>query len=299
MAGEDEGMPEAVDKSIFDRRSLAEWADAYPYRYAEAGLSAEELIAATAMLGVPSLPESAIIVSGDLSRMPPNMLTIDGALVGASRSLATVPSLSWLRSSISAARQGDGSAAAWIPIAAGTYYMDPLSLLAGDLEQVLTDRSIALHTHASTPSALGSADLVIVGAHGGLAEHNGFFRGLSDDTQEPLDFAHLVDAVRNSRVALLFVCSGGRFDRHPESGALAGLAHKLLDLGLDAVVAPSWPIPFTVARPWLDAFLRSWNDGSPIMECYRAGNDTVARETSHDFSRSLAMALYGNPYITR
>jgi hypothetical protein len=295
----DEGIPVAVSKSIFDRKSLAEWSEAYPYRYAEAGLSAEELIAATAMLGAPSLPDSAIIVSGDLSRLPPNMLTVSGTLAGASRSLATVPSLSWLSSSMSSARQGDGSAAAWIPIAAGAHYMDPLSLLAGDIEQVLTDRSIFLHTQASTPSALGSADLVIVGAHGGLAEDNGFFRGLSDDSHEPLEFAQLVDAVRHSRVALLFVCSGGRFDRHPESGALAGLAHKLLDLGLDAVVAPSWPIPFTVARPWLKAFLTSWNDGLPIMECYRVGNDAVAQETSHDFSRSLAMALYGNPFIKR
>ena len=231
--------------------------------------------------------------------MPPNMLTVDGALAGASRSFATVPSLSWLRSSLSSSKRGDGSTAAWIPIAADTHYMDPLSLLAGDLEQVLNDSSIPLHTHASTPSAVGSADLVILGAHGGLAEDNGFFRGLSDDAHEPLNFSHLIDAVRGSRVALLFVCSGGRFDRHPESGALVGLAHKLLELGLDAVVAPSWPIPFTVARPWLRAFLASWHNGFSIMECYRAGNDAVAQETSHDFARSLAMALYGNPFIKR
>ncbi len=177
--------------------------------------------------------------------------------------------------------------------------MDTLSLMAGELESVLDPAGIQLHTQSATPAALASADLAIVGAHGGLAEGNRYFQGLSDDQHEPADLRQLVDALRGSRVAVLFVCSGDRVDQHPESGGLVGIAHHLLDKGLDAVVAPSWPIPFTMARPWLDAFLKAWNGGSQVIDAYRAGNDAVAVATSHDLARSLAMALYGNPFITR
>jgi hypothetical protein len=177
--------------------------------------------------------------------------------------------------------------------------MDTLSLMAGEIEGVLKPADIPLHTQSATPAALASADLAIVGAHGGLAEVNRYFRGLSDDRHEPTDLRQLGDALRGSRVAVLFVCSGGRIDQHPESGGLVGIAHRLLDSGLDAVIAPSWPIPFTIARPWLDAFLKAWGRGEQIIDAYRAGNDAVADATSHDLARSLAMTLYGNPFITR
>lgn len=291
--------PAAVPTEIFDPARLVEWSQAYPGRYSQPKLSAEEFRGATERLGLPSLPERTLIVSGALSRIPPNVLTVDGDLAGRSRSLAIVPSLAWLKGSIAAGRTGDGTAAAWIPIASDASYMDTLSLLAGEIEGVLQPSGIALHTQSSTPASLASADLVIVGAHGGLAEDNRYFSGLSDDRHEPADLRHLADSLRGSRVALLFVCSGGRVDQHPESGGLIGIAHRLLDNGLDAVIAPSWPIPFTMARPWLTAFLKAWNDGEQIIDAYRAGNDAVATATSHDLARSLAMTLYGSPFITR
>ncbi len=108
----------------------------------------------------------------------------------------------------------------------------------------------------------------------------------------------LVDVLKASRVALLFVCSGGRLDQHPEGGGLVGIAHQLLDKGLDAVVAPSWPIPFLMVRPWLRGFLQAWNAGSSVLDAYEAGNAAVRAATSSDLARSLAMSLYGNPFVT-
>lgn len=291
--------PVAITTAMFDTESLVEWSRVYPHRYSSPTLSPEQLRNATERLGLPGLPERALIVSGDLSRMPPNILTVEGDLAGRAKVLVTVPSLAWLTASVGANRKGDGTAAAWIPIAADASYMDTLSLMAGEIEEVLQSAGIPLHTQSATPVALASADLAIVGAHGGLAEDNRYFRGLTDDRHEPADLRQLVDSLRGSRGAVLFVCSGGRIDQHPESGGLVGIAHRLLDNGLDAVVAPSWPIPFTIARPWLDAFLRAWNRGEQIIDAYRAGNDAVAAATSHDLGRSLAMTLYGNPFITR
>ncbi|MFC5394041.1 hypothetical protein [Bosea vestrisii] len=291
--------PVAVATDTFDLERLVEWSQVYPRGYFDPNLGPEGFRGATERLGLPCLPKRALIISGDLSRMPPNVLTVDGDLAGVTRSLATAPSLAWLKASIAADRKGDGTAAAWIPIAADAMYTDTLSLMAGEMIGVLEPAGIPLHTQSATPAALASADLAIIGAHGGLAENNRYFRGLSDDRDEPADLRQLVDVLRGSRVAVLFVCSGGRMDEHPESGGLVGVTHRLLDKGLEAVVAPSWPIPFTMARSWLGAFLKAWNGGSQIIDAYGAGNDAVAAATSHDFARSLAMALYGNPFITR
>lgn len=299
VTGEGPQSPIAVQSGTFDAKLLFNWSRTYPRGYSNPKLTQEDFRAATKGLGLPELPDQAVMLSGDLSLVPPNVLTVDGDLAGRTKSLATVPSLSWLKASIAAARKGDGSAAAWIPIAAGGSYMDTLSLMAGDIGELLDDAKIHLHTQSATPVALASVDLAIVGAHGGLAEDNRFFRGLSDDQDEPADLRQLVDALRGSRVALLFVCSGGRLDLHPESGGLVGVAHRLLDKGLDAIVAPSWPIPFTMVRPWLDAFLKAWNGGSQIIDAYRAGNEAVAAATSTDLTRSLAMSLYGNPFVKR
>ncbi len=299
VAPEGDTAPNAAGSEVFAPEVLHEWSQHFPLKYSDANLTVEDFCEATSALGLPDLPEKAIVVAGGLSMMPINVMTVNGALVGLSRSIATVPSLAWLKASIAAGRQGDGSAAAWIPIAAGGSYMDTLSLMAEELRGLLEASGIAIHTQSDTPGALANADLAIVGAHGGLVDPNGYFQGLSDDRHEPAELRHLVDAMQKSRVALLFVCSGGRIDRHPESGGIVSIAHRLLDRGLDAVIAPSWPIPFTMVRPWLSEFLAAWNAGSCVIDAYRAGNVKVATSTSFDLGRSLAMSLYGNPFVTK
>ena len=83
-------------------------------------------------------------------------------------------------------------------------------------------------------------------------ENNRYFRSLSDDEHESADLRQLADALLASRIAVLFVCSGGRLDQHPESGRLMNFGHHLPKNGLDAVIAPSCPVPSVVARPWLE-----------------------------------------------
>lgn len=292
-------VPIAVDLDIFDPKQLRDWSRLFPYRYFDPKLGEDGFRGATAGLGLPNMPDRAIVLSGDLSSVPPNVLTIDGNLAGLTRSIATVPSLSWLKASLASTRKGEPSAAAWIPIAAGGSDTDTLSLMVEDVGDVLNAANIPLFTQSSAPVPLALADLAIIGAHGGLAEGNRYFRGLSDDQHQPADLRQIVDVLKASRVALLFVCSGGRLDQHPESGGLVGIAHRLLDKGLDAVVAPSWPIPFLMVRPWLRGFLNAWNAGAPVIDAYGAGNSAVVAATSADLPRSLAMSLYGNPFVTR
>ncbi len=166
------------------------------------------------------------------------------------------------------------------------------------MEEILADAGIPLYTQTRPPIALAGVDLAIIGGHGGLAEPNRFFRSLSDDKHEPADLRQVGDVLRRSRLAVLFVCSGDRLDQHPESGGLVGISHRLLDLGLEAVVAPSWSIPFNVAQPWLRAFLAAWSGSAQAVDACDAGNRAVAKATSYDLRRFLAMTLHGNPFIT-
>ncbi len=291
--------PVAVDLAIFNPDKLRAWNRTFPYGYFEPSLGEGGFREATANLGVLEMPDRAIVLSGNLSSVPPNVLTIDGNLAGLTRSIATVPSLSWLRASLASTREGDGTTAAWIPIATSGTDTDTLSLMVEDVQGILEAADIPLYTQSSAPVSLAAVDLAIIGAHGGLAEGNRYFRGLSDDQQQPADLRQLVDVLKASRIALLFVCSGGRLDQHPESGGLVGIAHRLLENGLDTVVAPSWPIPFLVMRPWLKGFLEAWNAEATIIDAYAEGNAAVRAATSTDLARSLAMSFYGNPFLTR
>lgn len=290
--------PIAVPTADFDPSRLAAWRERFPYGYKDDDLTEASFRASVERLGLPQLPDRALVVSGDLTLVPPNLLQVDGSLAGEARILATTPSLGWLQASLANGRGGDGTAAAWIPIAADTADTDVLTLLRDEVEDVLTGASIPLYTQARPPAALAGADLAIIGGHGGLAEPNRFFLSLTDDKHEPADLRQFGDALRGSRIAVLFVCSGGRLDQHPESGGLVGISHRLLNLGLEAVVAPSWPIPFNVPRPWLRAFLAAWSGGAQAVDACDAGNRAVAKATSYDLRRFLAMTLHGNPFIT-
>ena len=49
--------------------------------------------------------------------------------------------------------------------------------------------------------------------------------------------ADLAAAVRNVGIVVLFVCSGGRADKHPAANTTLGLAKQILDRGCSAVIA--------------------------------------------------------------
>jgi hypothetical protein len=54
-----------------------------------------------------------------------------------------------------------------------------------------------------------------------------------------------------------------------------------------------------MVRPWLNGFLKAWEVGAPVIDAYAAANKAVSDATSSDLPRSLAMSLYGNPFVAR
>ncbi len=165
------------------------------------------------------------------------------------------------------------------------------------IEPTLASHGVTLERDASPSAAFRETDVAVIGAHGGLAEVNRYFRSLSNDEHIVSDISDVAEATRRARLTILFVCSGGRIDPHPETGMAVSLAKRILARGSAAVIAPAWPIPFFMAQPWLDGFLTAWRKGVPVLDACHEANKRVATSSSYDPKRSLAMSVYGDPFV--
>ncbi|MBB3965757.1 CHAT domain-containing protein [Rhizobium metallidurans] len=167
-----------------------------------------------------------------------------------------------------------------------------------NLADVLTSHDIAIDPSPEPSISLTQAEAGIIAGHGGLATANRYSRSFTNDDHRGTSVSKIADLTRRSRLVILFVCSGGRVDPDPESGAGIGLARRLLARGTQAVIAPPWPVPVFIARPWLRAFLPPFRSGCSLIDCCYLANQVVGEATSYDPSRYLAMTLYGNPFIS-
>ncbi|MDF8359005.1 hypothetical protein [Ensifer adhaerens] len=286
-------------KETFSAKLLGKWAERFPrdYMLEDNLLSLETMRESVAGLGLTKIPRrSVLIADAELQRLPPNLLTIDGNYAGFDHAIGVAPSLEWLAASRKLSRRGDGTARMWIPVSAGPD-TSTLTLMRNEVQDLLERENVPLEL-ANTPSNdFADADVAIIGAHGGLAEVNRYFRSLSNDDHVLTDISDVTEVTRRARVTVLFVCSGGRVDPHPETGMAIGLAKQILARGCSSVIAPAWPIPFFMARPWLEGFLRAWRKGELLLDAYHAANLSVAKSSSWDPKRTLAMTLYGDPFV--
>jgi hypothetical protein len=136
-----------------------------------------------------------------------------------------------------------------------------LAVLAGRLAEDLEKYDVELHSDNEPPENLRGSELVIIGAHGGLAEDGQYFRVVADDAGASVTAARLSKVLADVGVVVLFVCSGGRIDSYPGANTTVGLAKQLLNNGCRAVVAPAWPLSVQVPSKSLPAFLRYPSDG--------------------------------------
>ena len=92
------------------------------------------------------------------------------------------------------------------------------------LGAVFIELSIPLTTSAWILTGFENADLVTVVAHGQIVPERSYFQTIADDAALKVAAASLAIALRNVGVVILFVCSGGRVDRHPAADTTFGLA---------------------------------------------------------------------------
>ena len=292
------GQPVREAAEVILEERFKQWAVEYPYAYGIDEVTPNLFYTTTADLRLSQLPEGAIVVAADVSfqAFPPNLLFVDGQFAGRTRPMATTPSLAWLGRARQLGHVGDGRYCSWISTAVGGG-SQTLSMIAERLQSTFENYGFTVDNGPMLPATFAGATLAVVTAHGGVHPEGRYFQVVSDEGMLRVTATDLANALRNIGVAVLFVCSGGRADKHPAANTMLGLAKQILDRGCSAVIASPWPLDSRVPSHWLPAFLGCWTKGAMLIEANFHANQVVDQRFAQDPARGLAMAVYGNPEL--
>lgn len=296
-----EGTSAAVEPAnIFSTQAFAEWGANYPYAYQDPKRdTSQDFFVSTGKLGLSALPARSVIVAGtELQGFPPNLFQVERQLAGYTHRLCLAPSLEWLAAARETPPPGDHRLTAWIPDAEPEEGLPALAILADRLKDSLDKHGVALSTGEAPPPDMTRSGLAIVAAHGGVGEDKKYFRVITDDVDLALAASAFSGTISDVNVVVLFVCSGGRLDKHPGANTTVGLVKQLLDRGCRAIVAPPWPLDTSIPPLWLPAFLDSWADGAPVIDACFEANQAVRAARGQRPVDDLAMTVFGDPLVT-
>lgn len=293
-----EGEPIAVQREPsdrFSREAFRTWSTDFPWRYAYDS-SPNLFYTTTEQLRLSEAPVMPTIISAStrLQAFPPNILTADGEFFGRIMPMTAVPSLAWLKGARERNWTGDGRRVAWISTAESEDGRVTMPLLAQRMEEPLHTHGFATDFKPEIPVGFAGATIAIIAAHGDLHPENSFFQRVSDEGRLKITSEDMAAALRNIGVVVLFVCSGGRADKHPGANTTIGLAKEILDRGSAAVIASPWPLDSQVPPHWLPVFLESWTGGATLMQANFDANQAVDKHFALDVRNGLAMTVYGD-----
>jgi CHAT domain-containing protein len=172
-------------------------------------------------------------------------------------------------------------------------------MIADRLGPTFEEHGFDVDRGSTLPEGLSGSELAVVAAHGSIVPEGSYFQLVSNDADLRVAASDFANVLRNVGVVILFVCSGGRADKHPSSNTIVGLAKQLLDQGCSAVIASPWPLDARVTYHWLPEFLTVWTQGTPLIDANFAANNAVKRGLGDDPARCLAMSVYGDPLRMR
>lgn len=290
------------DESVFSVRRLSEWSKTYPFAYGFDSDDPNVFYTSTRGLGLTQAPSERVVfvLDTELQRLSPNLIVIENELAGRSSAVAVAPSMAWLHAAVTGSPEAQlKPAAAWISTATEGGLYGTLEMLADRLRDSLERHGIRLLTAPDVASDLKGAELAIIAAHGGVAAEGKYFQVVADEDDLKMSAVTLARAVAGASVVILFVCSGGRFDKHPIASTAVALPKELLDRGASAVIGSPWPLEAGVPAYWLPAFLEAWDAGAYLIDAVCRANRAVAAHLGDSPARSLAMTLYGNPLVLR
>ena len=294
-----DGIPPEVcieGAASFSRERFRRWAERFPYGY---GKSQDPNVfwTSTESLGLTlSAPKPTILIMDTtLQRFPPNLLRIGDDFAGRLMPVASAPSMSWLvgRPQRQSKEANKGSRA-WIPTDTGPEKDIALDMLAERLKDDLKAHNVTLRRDAEVPDDMARSELAIVAAHGGLLPGERHFQKVSDNVKLAIYPETLAAAVQDSGVVLLFICSGGRVDSHPQAETTIGLVKQLFNYGCASVVASPWPLNVSVPPKWLPVFLKKWGNGDTVADAAFEANREVAAMLGNNPTDYLAMNVFGD-----
>jgi tetratricopeptide (TPR) repeat protein len=289
------------DFEVFSKARLHEWSKRFPYGYGDVPEIDNLFYTSLRRLSL-TIKESGrvlFVVGAELAQLPPNLLIVSDEFVGRTLPVAAAPSLAWLRSARSLLRSTSGERGAWVSTVSAAGKDSTLKMLAERLEPTLKAHAITIESGSDIPARLNGAELVIVAAHGGIVPEGRFFQVVANDADLRMTSATLSKALGGADLVILFVCSGGRLDRHPFANTTVGLAKDILNRGCATVIASPWPLHTSVPAYWLPEFLALWETGSSAIDANFKANKAVEKALGNFPARCLAMTVFGDPLLTK
>jgi hypothetical protein len=302
--------------SATTRERLRVWSQTYPFKYGlinprerididgsrSRNVGDREFYESMRPFNIP-LPQGnrvLVVAEPEVAQLPFNLvLRPGGDLIGYDTAIGMVPSLTWLEAARQRTRTSGERRVAWLSDAGDPAQLDAMSVVRGMLEPHLDSHRITLDTSRNLPQGMEGAQMAIVTAHGQLARGDRYFRRIVDEgalRESPLALAQALAGVE---LVILFVCSGGRLDRHPGANTMVGLPKMLLEQGCRTVIASPWPLESLAAGPWLEGFLAHWEQGAAAMDACHEANKRMAVRREGEPQFSLAMTVYGDPLLVR
>lgn len=314
-AGMEDGEFSIAQESteVFDPSAFTAWSKDYPHAYSPEQLTdgneKNEFCRSLERIGLSVTGgrdrSLTLIPETDLQTIPPNIFRIPESetrsgsdFLGELRPVATAPSLSWLKAVHQTPFSPSGNLIAWIPKSnSSESKLGPLGTLRRGVLDTIENTNIRLEEGTRPPEDLQGADLAVIGGHGGLHHENRWFRVVQDEGSFWLTPKNIAESVTDANIVVLFVCNAGRVDANPFVHSGTGLARKILDHGVRAVVASPWPLQSRVPSDWLPVFLESLHDGSTVSEANFEANQSLSEHDRyvHNPSHTLAMNVIGNP----
>ncbi|OQS24854.1 CHAT domain-containing protein [Chromobacterium violaceum] len=304
--GQAQSLEQPRHKHSFHRRMLV-WLEDYPcnYGYIDAAHGNNDFFTTMEALDVrlPTSDSLLVVAEPLLQQLTVNLVLVEPENGGFSHFLGTktavgmVPSLTWLSRTRANIRSGKHAYKAWISgDSEGTGVLD---VALARLDGTFKDFGFTIDTGRRLPRDMSDAGLAVVTAHGGLTAEGRYIHSIRDEGSLIEAPSALALALAGVEVVVLFVCSGGRLDKHPWDNRTVGLPKQLLDKGCRAVIASPWPLDVKVTYRWLEPFLREWEAGSTILQATKRANEVVARALGDSPQYSLAMTVYGDILLTK
>jgi len=304
--GQAQPLEQPRHKHSFHQRMLA-WLEDYPrnYGYLDAAHGNNDFFTTIEKLDVRlPTPDSLVVVAEPLlQQLTANLVLVEpenggfSYFLGTKTAVGMVPSLTWLSRTRSNIRSGKHAYKAWISSdPEGTGVLD---VALARLDGTFKDFGFTIDTGRKLPSDMSDAGLAVVTAHGGLTAEGRFIHSIRDEENLVEAPSALALALAGVEVVVLFVCSGGRLDKHPWDNRTVGLPKQLMDKGCRAIIASPWPLDVKVTYRWLEPFLLEWEAGSTILQATKRANEAVARALGDSPQYSLAMTVYGDIMLTR
>lgn len=286
----------------FERRVIA-WSVKYPYRYGliEREEGNGEFYASMQGLEfpMPNTENVLVVAQPALQELAFNLVLADGEFVGRSKAIGIAPSLSWLNSARQRPAATSDKRLAWISCLPQAEGFGTLDMLFARLAPLFDEHGFRTDTSGHIPNDLRGARMAIITAHGQLTNEQRYIHSIADEQDLNESPQVLARALAGVELVILFVCSGGRVDRHPIANTTVSLPKMLLNYGCRAVIASPWPLAAAVPGNWLECFLEAWEVGTTVLEANFKANRHVQERLGPEPGLGLAMTVYGDVLLTK